>query len=76
MRPKANGGDRVTLEPCASSALRVGDIVLVRVKGHDYLLLVKGIDGKRLLIGNNRGGTNAWVGPNAVYGKATSVECA
>ena len=74
MKGKVNDGDLVTLEPCATENLSVGDIVLVRVSGRDYLHLVKAIDGKRFQIGNNRGGTNGWVGPHAIYGKAIKVE--
>ena len=57
MRGKVDDGDLVTIEPCAADALSVGDIVLVRVRGTDYLHLVKAIDRGRFLIGNNRGGT-------------------
>lgn len=74
MRPKIHDGDLVTLEPCDTDALVVGAIVLVRVSGNDYLHLVTAIDGKRLQIGNNRGHVNGWVGPSAVYGRATAVE--
>ncbi len=74
MRGKVNDGDLVTLEPVAPEALAVGDIVLVRVHGRDYLHLVKAIDNGRFQIGNNRGGINGWVGPNGIYGKAVKVE--
>lgn len=74
MKGKVNDGARVTLAPVDPSSLKVGDIVLVRVSGSDYLHLVKAIDGKRFQIGNNRGGVNGWVGPSAVYGIATEVE--
>ena len=74
MKPKVCDGDSVTLEPCAPEDLEVGAIVLVRVKGNDYLHLVKAIDGKRFQIGNNRGGINGWVGPAAIYGRAIKVE--
>lgn len=74
MRGKVNDGDLVTLEPVAPEALAVGDIVLVRVHGRDYLHLVKAIDNGRFQIGNNRGGINGWVGPNGIYGKAIKVE--
>lgn len=74
MKPKVNSGDKVTVEPCEASKLGVGDIVLCRVKGKDYLHLVKAIDGKRFQIGNNRGGINGWVGSGAIFGKATKVE--
>jgi hypothetical protein len=44
------------------------------VNGRHYLHLVKAIDGERFLIGNNRGRTNGWVGPNAIFGRLVSVE--
>ena len=74
MKGKVNDGATVTLAPCEPSALRVGDVVLVRVSGSDYLHLVKAIDGSRFQIGNNRGGINGWVGPTAIYGVATKIE--
>lgn len=74
MRGKVDDGDLVTLEPCDTTSLEVGDIVLVRVHGTDYLHLIKAIDRERFLIGNNRGGTNGWVGKHAIHGKAVRVE--
>ncbi len=74
MKGKVDDGALVTVAPCDPTTLRVGDIVLVRVGGSDYLHLVKAIDGARLQIGNNRGRINGWVGPNAVYGVATRIE--
>ncbi len=76
MKGKVNDGDLVTLEPIAPDTLAVGDIVLVRVHGNDYLHLVKAIDKGRFQIGNNRGGINGWVGPQAIYGRATKIEAA
>jgi len=74
MRGKVNDGDRVTLAPVDPATLNVGDIVLVRVHGADYLHLIKAIDRSRFLIGNNRGGVNGWVGSHAIYGIATKIE--
>ncbi|MEO7718246.1 MAG: S24/S26 family peptidase [Capsulimonas sp.] len=74
MTGKVNDGDHVTVEPCDPDTLQVGDIVLVRVHGNDYLHLIKAIDKGRFQIGNNRGGINGWVGPNGIYGKATKIE--
>ncbi|MBA3726024.1 MAG: hypothetical protein H0W86_06130 [Armatimonadetes bacterium] len=56
------------------NTLRVDDIVLVRVKGGDFLHLIKAVDGERVLIGNNSCGLNGWVGKGSVYGKAISIE--
>jgi len=74
MKGKVNDGDIVTLEPVKPEELAVGDIVLVRVHGNDYLHLIKAIDGARFQIGNNRGGINGWVGVNGLFGKAIKVE--
>jgi SOS-response transcriptional repressor LexA len=74
MKGKVNDGDLVTVAPCDTANLTVGDIVLVRVKGNDYLHLIKAINQGRFLIGNNRGGINGWVGHNCIYGIATRIE--
>lgn len=75
MTGRVNHKDVVTLAPCDPDELKVGEIVLVRVKGSVYLHLIKAIDNKkRFLIGNNRGRINGWVGRNAIYGKAIEVE--
>jgi phage repressor protein C with HTH and peptisase S24 domain len=74
MHPRVKDGDLVTVDPCKPEDLKVDDIVLVRVKGNVYLHLIKAVDGSRLLIGNNRGGINGWVGSQSVYGKAVRIE--
>ena len=74
MRGKVDDGDVVTVAPCDMATLKLGDIVLVHARGRDYLHLIKARDGSRFLIGNNRGGTNGWVGANAIHGKAIRVE--
>ncbi|HNC44356.1 MAG TPA: S24 family peptidase [Acidobacteriota bacterium] len=74
MTGKVNDGDLVTVTPVPTATLEVGDIVLVRVKGTDYLHLIKAINQGRFLIGNNRGRINGWVGHNCVFGKAIRIE--
>lgn len=74
MAGRIDNGDRVTVAPCDPETLRVGDIVLVRVHGHEYLHLIKAIQGSRYLIGNNRGGINGWVGKHAIFGIVIAVE--
>lgn len=74
MKGKVNDGALVTLSPCQTASLKVGDIVLVRVHGNVYLHLIKAIDGERFQIGNNRGGINGWVRANSIYGIAIKVE--
>ena len=66
MAGKVESGELVHLKPI-SEPLEIGDIVLCRVKGRDYLHLVKAIQGNRYLIGNNRGGVNGWTG--TIFGK-------
>jgi len=75
MRPKVMSGALVTLDPVTGETpLAAGDIVLVKVKGRDYLHLIKAVQGGRFQIGNNRGGINGWVGRNGIYGKAVKIE--
>ena len=76
MRGRIESGQLVTLDPNPEPA--VGDAVLCRCRGVHYVHLVKAIQGhgerRRFLIGNNRGGTNGWVGRAAIYGVVTAVE--
>lgn len=74
MKGKIESGQLCTVEPVAPAALQVGDIVLCKVGGRQYLHLVKAIDGERFLIGNNRGRINGWIGPGAIYGRCIRVE--
>ena len=73
MKGKIESGNLVTIEP-APTDLKKGDVVLCRVKGRDYLHLVTAVSGNRYLIGNNRGGTNGWVGKKSIFGRAIKVE--
>jgi hypothetical protein len=74
MSPKIRSGQLCTVAPVTPADLRVGDIVLCKVGGAEYLHLVKAIQGERFLIGNNRGRTNGWIGANAIFGRLVSVE--
>lgn len=71
MKGRVNDRALATLEPCDPATLAVGDIVLVRVAGRDYVRLIKAIDRGRFLIGNNRGGINGCIGAHDIYGMAT-----
>lgn len=74
MRGKVKSGQLCTVEPVDPGTLKVGDIVLCKVNGKQYLHLVKAIQGNRFQIGNNRGKINGWVGENCIFGKCTKVE--
>jgi len=60
--------------PLGDHQLAVGDIVLCRVKGAQYLHLVKALRADRYQIGNNRGGINGWIGRAQIYGRLLRVE--
>src|SRR5262249_38202980 len=74
MRGKIASGQLCTVEPVDPATLRVGDVVLCKVNGRQYLHLVKAIQGGRFQIGNNRGGINGWVSAGSIYGKCVRVE--
>lgn len=70
MTGKVNHRDLVEVKPIdPDTTLEVGAVVLCRVKGNDYLHLVKQVDHNgRFLIGNNHGRLNGWIAPTAVFG--------
>ena len=74
MTGKVNDGQLCTVAPIGLSVVNVGDIVLCRVKGAQYLHLVKAIQADRFQIGNNRGGINGWITRTSIYGKLIRVE--
>jgi len=67
-------GDLVTVTPVRDEPVEVGDIVLCKVHGADYLHLVKAVQGERYQIGNNRGRINGWTNLSKIYGKVSAVE--
>lgn len=59
MSGKIENGQLCTVIPVTSDMqLYVGDVVLCRVHGMEYLHLIKAIDSRRVQIGNNKGGIN------------------
>jgi hypothetical protein len=75
MAGKIESGQLCTVEPVLDfSTLEVGNIVLCKVNGNEYLHLIKAIQGQRFQIGNNRGLINGWVGENSIYGRCVKVE--
>jgi hypothetical protein len=74
MKGRIESGQLCTVVPVDTSTLAVGDIVLCKVSGNEYLHIVKAIDGSRFQIGNNRGLINGWIGPGFIYGKCIRVE--
>ena len=75
MTGKIESGQLCTVTPIDDpKSLEVGDIVLCKVKGNQYLHLIKAKQGKRFQIGNNRGRINGWITENSIYGKCIRVE--
>jgi hypothetical protein len=74
MAGKVDSGQLCTVVPIDASTLKVGDIVLCKVRGREYLHLVKAIQGQRFQIGNNRGRINGWVSGNAIFGRCIKVK--
>ena len=74
MRGRIESGQLCTVVPVDPATLEVGDIVLCKVKGKEYLHIVKAIQGGRFQIGNNRGFINGWIGTNGIFGKCTNIE--
>jgi SOS-response transcriptional repressor LexA len=74
MAGKIDSGNLCTVEPVNNKTLEVGDIVLCKVKGNEYLHLIKAIQGQRFQIGNNKGRINGWIGGNSIFGKCVKIE--
>ncbi len=74
MSGRIESGQLCTVRPIDSTAIEVGDIVLCRVKGSEYLHLVKAIQGDRYQIGSNRGRINGWVSARSIFGKCVRIE--
>ena len=74
MKGKIESGQLCTVAPLEpDTEIKVGDIVLCKVRGNEYLHLVKAIDRNRYQIGNNRGYINGWIGLNSIFGKLIRV---
>jgi len=74
MKGKIESGQLCTVGPAMEDDLEKGDIVLCKVKGVEYLHLIKAIQGKRYQIGNNLGRVNGWITSSSIYGKLIKVE--
>jgi len=76
MTGKIESGQLVTVDPInKNSKLEPGMIVLCKVKGQQYLHLIKAVGSdNRYLIGNNRGKLNGWISKSNIFGICTKVE--
>ena len=73
MTGKVDDGQLCTVAPVGDHPLAVGAIVLCRVRGAQYLHLIKAIRGARYQIGNNRGGINGWVTRRQIVGRLVAL---
>jgi hypothetical protein len=73
MSGRIEGGQLVTVEPAAEHEIEIGQIVLCKVNGVQYLHLVKAISGERFQIGNNRGRINGWTNRRNIFGVVANV---
>ena len=74
MSGKVESGQLCTVAPVDPADLAVGDIVLCKMRGREYLHIIKAIQGARYQIGNNRGHVNGWVSAGAIFGRCVRVE--
>jgi hypothetical protein len=74
MAPRIESGQLCTVSPVDAATLEAGDVVLCKVRGSEYLHIVKAIQAGRFQIGNNRGFINGWIGASSIFGKLTTVE--
>lgn len=74
MKGKISSGQLCTVAPIEPDDLKVGDIVLCKVRGSQYLHLIKAKQANRFQIGNNRGRINGWIGQSSIFGKLINVE--
>jgi len=72
MEPKIESGQLCTVEPAVADDVQVGDIVLCKVNGRQFLHLVSAKQGKRCRISNNKGHVNGWT--TSIYGRCSKVE--
>lgn len=71
MSPKIKNGEEVIVSRVKKDPV-IGDIVLCKVKGRYLFHLVKAVkmmrNGKKFLIGNNKGDINGWIGIGQIFG--------
>jgi hypothetical protein len=75
MSGKVESGQLCTVVPISNlTEISIGDIVLCKVNGNEYLHLIKAIQGDRIQIGNNKGKINGWTSFHQIFGKCIKVE--
>lgn len=67
MKGRVESGQLCRVIPAKN--VQKGDIVLCKVKGHEYLHLVTNVKNGQFQIGNTKGRTNGWISAEFIYGK-------
>ncbi len=75
MVPRIQSKQLCTVEPVKDvSTLEVGDVVLCKVGGQQYIHLISAIRGDQFQISNNKGHVNGWVTAQGIFGKLVKVD--
>lgn len=74
MFPRIRSGQLCTVSPVRPEDVVVGDVVLCKVRGREFLHFVKAVRDGQFLIANSDGHVNGWIGPKALFGKLMKVE--
>lgn len=74
MAGKVENGQLCTVAPADERDLEVGDIVLCKVRGREFLHFIKAIRGEQYQIANNKGHINGWVNRDSIYGVLIDIE--
>lgn len=74
MTPRIKSGQLCTVNINLFNDIAIGDVVLCKVNGSQYLHLVKAIRGDQVQIGNNHGKINGWTNIRNIYGKLIKIE--
>lgn len=74
MEGRISSGQLVTVTPIGIIPPSVGEAVLCKVNGKEYLHLVKAIKNGRYQIGNNKGGINGWAGIKSIFGRVVRID--
>lgn len=70
MEPRIRHRQEVLIQPIKGIFVDKGDVVLVTVRGRDYLHLVSAIHKHQVQISNNKGHVNGWTPRDKVHGIA------
>lgn len=74
MTGKISSGQLCTVEPLGKNPIEVGEIVLCKVNGNQYLHIVTAIRGDQCQISNNHGHINGWTQKSNVFGRCIKIE--